>query len=71
MLRSSTLREGVWSLAKRIFANSFPNDVEELVEDVIRSINGIRIFSRKCAAAYWHPDCSLSCANLSPYCSDQ
>jgi transposase len=35
--------EGVWSLAKRALANSCPNDVEELVEDVIRSINAIRI----------------------------
>jgi hypothetical protein len=35
--------EGVWSLAKRALANSCPNDVEELVEDVIDSINGIRM----------------------------
>ena len=34
--------EGVWSLAKRALANSCPNDLEELVEDVIRSINVIR-----------------------------
>jgi len=34
--------EGVWSLAKRALANSCPNDLEELVEDVIHSINGIR-----------------------------
>jgi transposase len=39
--------EGVWSLAKRALANGCPNDVEELVEDVIRSINGIRISTRK------------------------
>jgi transposase len=34
--------EGVWSLAKRALANSCPNDLEELVEDVIHSINRIR-----------------------------
>jgi len=39
--------EGVWSLAKRALANSCPNDVEELVEDVIDSINGIRTSTQK------------------------
>ena len=34
--------EGVWSLAKRELANSCPDDVDELMDDVIRSINGIR-----------------------------
>lgn len=34
--------EAVWSLAKRELANSCPDDVDELMEDVIRSINGIR-----------------------------
>lgn len=34
--------EGVWSLAKRVLANRCPDDVDELMEDVIRSINGIR-----------------------------
>jgi transposase len=34
--------EGVWSLAKRELANSCPRDVDELMEDIIRSINGIR-----------------------------
>jgi transposase len=34
--------EGVWSLAKRALANSCPADVEELVDDVIRSINFVR-----------------------------
>ena len=33
--------KGVWSLAKRALANSCPNDLEELVEDVIGSINNI------------------------------
>jgi transposase len=34
--------EGVWSLAKRELANSSPRDVDELLEDILRSINGIR-----------------------------
>jgi transposase len=34
--------EGVWSLAKRALANSCPDDLEELVEDVMDSINDIR-----------------------------
>ena len=33
--------EGVWSLAKRKLANSCPKDIDELMEDIIRSINGI------------------------------
>jgi transposase len=39
--------EGVWSLAKRALANSCPNDLEELVEDVIGSINDIRTSRQK------------------------
>jgi transposase len=39
--------EGVWSLAKRALANRCPNDVEELVEDVIGSINAIRMSAQK------------------------
>ena len=34
--------EGVWSLAKRELANSCPNDVDELMEDILGSIEGIR-----------------------------
>ena len=34
--------EGVWSLAKRDLANGSPLDADELMDDVIRSINGIR-----------------------------
>ena len=33
---------GVWSLAKRELANSCPDNVEELMADIIRSIDGIR-----------------------------
>jgi transposase len=39
--------EGVWSLAKRELANSCPDHVDELMEDIIRSINGIRTSPRK------------------------
>ena len=39
--------EGVWSLAKRELANSCPKNVEELMEDVIRSINRIRASPEK------------------------
>ena len=34
--------EGVWSLAKRQLANGRPYDVDELMEDVIRTMEGIR-----------------------------
>ena len=34
--------EGVWSLAKRDLANTQPDEVEELVEQIIDSINSIR-----------------------------
>lgn len=33
--------EGVWSLAKRELANSCPRDVDELMENILGSINGI------------------------------
>jgi transposase len=39
--------EGVWSLAKRKLANSCPNDVDELLEDIIDSIDRIRTSPRK------------------------
>jgi transposase len=34
--------EGVWSLAKRELANSSPRDIDELMEGMLRSIDGIR-----------------------------
>jgi transposase len=34
--------EGVWSQAKRKLSNTCPKDVDELMEDIIRSINGVR-----------------------------
>jgi transposase len=39
--------EGVWSLAKRELANSCPNDVDELMEDILGSIDGIRHSQQK------------------------
>lgn len=42
--------EGVWALAKRELANSCPNDVDELMEDIMRSINSIRISPAKLRA---------------------
>ena len=38
---------GVWSLAKRELATSCPHDVDELMEDVLRSINAIRTSPEK------------------------
>lgn len=42
--------EGVWSLAKRELANSCPRDVDELMEDILRSINRIRSSPEKLRA---------------------
>ena len=42
--------EGVWSLAKRKLANSCPKDVDELMEDILRSIEGIRASPEKLRA---------------------
>jgi transposase len=39
--------EGVWSQAKRKLSNSCPKDVDELMEDIIRSINEIRRSQKK------------------------
>ena len=39
--------EGVWSLAKRDLANSCPNDVDELMEDILGAIEGVRNSSEK------------------------
>ena len=39
--------EGIWSLAKRELANSCPRDADELMEDILRSIEGIRASSEK------------------------
>ena len=42
--------EGVWSLAKRDLANSQPNDVNELMEQIIDSIDSIRDSAAKLRA---------------------
>jgi transposase len=39
--------EGIWSLAKGELANSCPKDVEELMADIVRSIDGIRVSKQK------------------------
>ena len=39
--------ERVWSLAKRDLANSCSRDVDELMEDILRSIDGIRSSPQK------------------------
>ena len=39
--------EGVWSLAKRELANSCPHNVDELMEDGLRSSNAIRTSPEK------------------------
>ena len=39
--------EGVWSLAKRNLANSCPNNVDELMEDIVRSIKRIKVSPAK------------------------
>jgi transposase len=39
--------EGVWSLAKRELANSCPNDVDELMDYILGSIEGIRHSAKK------------------------
>jgi transposase len=48
--------EGVWSLAKRELANSCPKDVDELMKDVICSIESIKSSPAELAAA----SCSLN-----------
>ncbi len=59
--------KGVWSLAKRDLANSGPNDVDELVRDVIRSINGIRISTRKSRGCILQSGLPFFCASRLPY----
>ena len=42
--------EGVWCQAKRELANSCPKDLDELMEDIIRSINGVKRSQKKLRA---------------------
>ena len=39
--------EGVWYQAKRKLSNSCPKDSDELMEDIIRSMNGVRRSQKK------------------------
>jgi transposase len=51
--------EGVWSLAKRELANGCPHDLDELMQDVIRSINGIRSSPTKLRGCILQSDLAL------------
>ena len=52
--------EGVWSLAKRELANSCPNDVDELMEDILGSIDGIRNSQQKLRGCIAHSELTFS-----------
>jgi transposase len=65
--------EGVWALAKRELANSCPDDVNELMEDVMRSINGIRASQAKLRGCILQSDlpsflqrCGIPCPSPVP-----
>jgi hypothetical protein len=63
--------EGVWSLAKHELANSCPKDVEELMEDVIRSINRIRASPEKLRGCILQSELPVFCASPFHYlCRD-
>jgi transposase len=48
--------EGVWRQAKQTLANSCPKDIDELMDDVIRSINGIGRSQKKLRACVEHSE---------------
>ena len=48
--------EGLWSLAKRELANGCPLDVDQLMDDVIRSIDGIRTSPEKLRGCIFQSD---------------
>src|SRR5207253_4669309 len=50
--------EGVWSLAKRELANSCPLNVDDLMKDVIRSINRVRTSREKLRGCILQSDLS-------------
>lgn len=52
--------EGVWSLAKRELANSCPRDLDDLIEDILRSINGIRSSQQKLRGCILQADLPLA-----------
>lgn len=45
--------EGVWALAKRALANSCPDNVDELMEDIIRSVNSHPYIACETTRLYW------------------
>ena len=64
--------EGVWSQAKRQLANSCPRDVDELMEDILRSIDGIRTSPEKLRACILQSDLPPFCVKSLHYlCRDQ
>jgi transposase len=52
--------EGVWALAKQKLANSCPNDVDELLEDILGSIEAIRNSSDKLRGCIAHSELPFS-----------
>ncbi len=52
--------EGVWLLAKRELANSCPKDVDELMEDIVGSIDGIRNSQEKLRGCIAQSELSIS-----------
>jgi putative transposase len=54
--------EGVWAQAKRELANSCPHDVEELVDGIERSINGIALSPEKLRGCILQSELPSSCA---------
>jgi len=52
--------EGVWALAKQQLANSCPNDVDELMEDILGSIDGIRNSQEKLRGCIVHSELPFS-----------
>ncbi len=52
--------EGAWSLAKRELANNCPKDVDELMEDILGSIDGIRKSQKKLRGCIAQSELSIS-----------
>jgi transposase len=53
--------EGVWALARQRLANSCPNDVDELLEDILGSIEAIRNPSDKRRRCIAHSELPFLC----------
>ena len=52
--------KGVWSQAKRELANSCPRDVDELMEDILGSIEAIRRSPEKLRGCITHSELPFS-----------